>query len=283
MWVNMDGGLMAAEPHVPPGVDPSVPSPARIYDYMLGGSYNFQADREVAERAMAAVPELRDIVLANRGFHGRAARWIAEQAVEQFIDIGSGLPTQRNTHETVRRVSPGARVAYVDIDPMVASCADQLLTDPQRTRVIVADARDPDGVLGHPEMRDLIDFAEPAGLLITGVLHFVSDETDPWQIMSRYVSALAPGSYLALSHATYDKAPPRSVQAGREEYANASQQMHFRSKPEVARFFDGLELVAPYRGAAPGLAYLGEWGAEDPLLADSDGSRWGYCGVARRP
>jgi hypothetical protein len=274
---------MAADPPVPPGVDPSVPSPARIYDYMLGGSYNFRADREVADRAMAAVPELRDIVLANRGFHGRAARWIADQAVNQFIDVGSGLPTVRNTHETVRRINPGARVAYVDIDPMVAAYSGELLTDPDRTRVIVADARDPDGVLGHPDMRDLIDFAEPVGFLITGVLHFVSDESDPWRIMSRYVSALAPGSYLALSHATADKTPPQSVQAGREEYANASQQMHFRSKAEVARFFDGLELVAPYTDAGPGLAYLGEWGAEDRLLADSEGSRWGYCGVARRP
>jgi S-adenosyl methyltransferase len=274
---------MAADPNAPPGVDPSVPSPARIYDYMLGGRYNFRADREVADRAMAAVPELRDIVLANRGFHGRAARWMAGQGVAQFIDIGSGLPTVRNTHETVRRVVPRARVAYVDVDPMVAAYADELLTDPDRTRVIVADARDPDSVVSHPEMRDLIDFDQPFGFLITGVLHFVSGESDPWRIMSRYMSALAPGSYLALSHATDDKAPPRSVQAGREEYASASEQMHFRSKAEVARFFDGLDLVPPYTGARPGLAYLGEWGAEDPLLADSEGSRWGYCGVARRP
>jgi hypothetical protein len=274
---------MAAEPNVPPGVDPSVPSPARIYDYILGGSYHFQADREVAERAMAAVPEVRDIILANRGFHGRAARWIAERGVDQFIDVGSGLPTVRNTHETVRRVIPEARVAYVDIDPMVAAYAGELLTDPERTRVIIADARDPDVVLGHPEMTDLIDFTRPVGFLITAMLHFVTDERDPWRIMSRYGSALAPGSYLALSHATADKAPPRSVEAGRETYASASQQLHFRSQAEVARFFDGLELVPPYPGAEPGLAYVGEWGAEDPLLADSDGSRWNYCGVARRP
>jgi hypothetical protein len=274
---------MAAEPRVPPGVDPSVPSPARIYDYILGGSYHFQADREVAERAMAAVPEVRDIILANRGFHGRAARWIAEQGVDQFIDIGSGLPTVRNTHETVRRVIPEARVAYVDIDPMVAAYAGELLTDPERTRVIIADARDPDVVLGHPEMTDLIDFTRPAGFLITAMMHFVTDERDPWRIMSRYVSVLAPGSYVALSHATADKAPPRSVEAGRETYASASQQLNFRSQAEVARFFDGLELTPPYPGAEPGLAYVGEWGAEDPLLADSDGSRWNYCGVARRP
>jgi trans-aconitate methyltransferase len=232
---------------------------------------------------MAAVPEVRDIMLANRGFHGRAARWMAEQGVDQFIDVGSGLPTARNTHETVRRVIPEARVVYVDIDPMVAAYAGELVTDPENARVIIADARDPDVVLGHPEMTGLIDFTRPVGFLITAVLHFVTDDRDPWLIMSRYMSALAPGSYLALSHATDDKAPPRSVEAGRETYATSSQQLNFRSQAEIARFFDGLELVPPYQDAEPRLAYLGEWGAEDPLLADSDGSRWAYCGVARRP
>ncbi len=114
---------MAADPFAPDGVDPSVPSPARIYDYMLGGTFNFQADRDAADRAMAQVPELRDIVLANRGFHGRSARWIAERGIGQFLDIGSGLPTAGNTHEVVRCVDPGAKVVYVDIDPMVAACA----------------------------------------------------------------------------------------------------------------------------------------------------------------
>lgn len=274
---------MSAEPQVPAAVDASVPSPARIYDYMLGGTFNFQSDRDVADRAMAQVPELRDIILANRGFHGRASRWIAERGVSQFIDIGSGLPTVGNTHEVVRAVIPDARVAYVDIDPTVLTCAGELLADPSAARVIMADVRDPDGLLGHPELRDLIDFAEPAGLVITGVLHFVADGSDPWGLVARYVAELAPGSYLALSHATHDNVPPKSVQAGRDEYANATEQMYFRSRAEVAKFFDGLELVPPYEGAEPDLAYIGEWGAVDPELADSDGSRWGYCGVARRP
>ncbi len=274
---------MTTEPRVPAGVDPSVPSPARIYDYMLGGTCNFPSDRDVADRAISRVPELRDIVLANRGFHGRAARWIAERGVSQFIDLGSGLPTVRNTHEVVQEVIPGARVAYVDIDPMVLMCAAELLADPSAIRVIMADIRDPGGLLGDPELRELIDFAEPAGLVITGVLHFVADSSDPWGLIARYVSELAPGSYLALSHATYDNVPPRSVQAGLEEYAHATEQMHFRSRAQVARFFDGLQLVSPYQGAEPALVHLGEWGAEDLELADSDGSRWGYCGVARRP
>jgi hypothetical protein len=273
---------VSVDPPVPEGVDPAIPSPARIYDYMLGGVFNFQSDRKVADRAMAAVPELREIILANRGFHGRAARWIAGQGVRQFIDIGSGLPTVGNTHEVVRAVVPGARVAYVDIDPMVAACADVLL-DSTAVAVIVADVRDPDRLLNDPGLRSLIDFAEPAGLLMTGLLHFVADGSDPWGLVRRYCAELAPGSYLALSHATHDNVPPRSVEAGREEYANASEQFYFHSRPEIARFFDGLELVRPYEGGQPELCYLGEWGAEDPALADSDGSRWGYCGVARRP
>jgi S-adenosyl methyltransferase len=273
---------MTNEPEVAPGVDPTVPSVARIYDYMMGGTYNFPADRAVADRAMAQVPELRDIILANRGFHGRAARWIAQQGVSQFLDLGSGLPTSGNTHETVRAVVPDAKVAYVDIDPMVAACADQLLSSAWNTRVIVSDVRDPDRLLADPQLLDLLDFAQPIGLLITGVLHFVADADDPWGMMTRYVSCLAPGSYVALTHSTYDNVPPRSVQVGEEEYARASEQMHFRSRPQVQRFFAGLELVPPWPGAAPGLAFMGEWQAEDRVLADSDGSRWGYAGVGRK-
>lgn len=274
---------MTTDPEVAPGVDPMVPSPARIYDYMLGGTYNFPADRAVADKALAQVPEVRDIIMAHRGFHGRAARWIAERGIVQYLDIGSGLPTKGNTHDTVRAIVPDARVVYVDIDPMVAACADQLLAGSPSTRVVIADARDPDGLLAQPPVLELIDFSQPLGLLISGVLHFISDADDPRGLMARYVSVLAPGSYVALTHATHDNMPPRSVQAGRETYANASAQMYFRSKPEVERFFDGLEVVPPYEGAGPVLAYIGEWHAEDRELADSDGSRWGYCGVARRP
>lgn len=271
------------EPHVPPGVDPAVPSPARIYDYLLGGTYNFESDRAVADRAMAQVPELRDIVLANRGFHGRAADWIARRGIRQFLDVGSGLPTVGNTHEIVARVIPDARVVYADIDPMVEACAPILVGDPATTAVIRADLRDPAQLLGNAALRAVIDMAQPAGLLITGVLHFVADTSDPWALVARYAGAMAPGSYLALSHATHDKVPPRSVQAGRDEYAGASENMYFRSRDEIGKFFDGLELVPPYDGAAPALTHLGEWGAEDPGLAASDGSRWGYCGIARRP
>jgi hypothetical protein len=177
---------------------------------------------------------------------------------------------------------PDARVVYVDIDPMVEAFADQLLSDPSKTTVITADAREPDRLLADPRLRGLLDFTQPVGLLMSGVLHFIADSDDPWGMMAHYVGVLAPGSYVALTHATHDNMPPRSVQAGRETYASASEQMYFRTRQQVERFFDGLELVAPYDGADPALSYIGEWHAEDRDLADSDGSRWAYCGVGHR-
>ena len=273
---------MTADPPVPAGVDPAVPSPARIYDYVLGGSYNYASDRAAAAIALDRVPEGRDVIFALRGFHGRAVRWIAEQGITQYLDIGSGLPTVGNTHEIVGRVHPDARVMYVDNDPMVAACAGDLLTHPALTRFATGDLRDPGDLLTRPEITEFIDFGQPLGLIISAVLHFVADDDDPAALMDRYIAALAPGSYVALSHVTADKAPPESAKAGRDVYRNASEQAYFRPRERVERFFAGLELIPPYEGAGPRLAYLGEWGAEDPAGADTDGSRWGYCGVGRR-
>jgi hypothetical protein len=268
---------------VPPGVDATTPSPARLYDYFLGGTSNLAVDREAAERFRAVVPEIVDATWANRGFHGRAAVFLARQGIRQFIDIGSGLPTQNNTHEAVRRVAPDARVVYVDNDPMVAAHSGPLLAGDGTTTLIMADIRELDSVLGHPELRRLIDFAEPAGVLMTAVLHFVADDADPWGLVARYMEAVAPGSYLALSHGTYDKMPPNSIEAGNQTYARAAERVYLRSKPEVERFFTGLELMPPYPGADPMITYVGLWGAEDLDAADTDGSRAIYCGVARRP
>jgi S-adenosyl methyltransferase len=268
---------------VPAGVDASRPSPARLYDYYLGGSHNLAVDRELGDRLRAAVPDLEDGVWANRAFHQRAAAWLAEQAgVRQFIDIGSGLPTRDNTHDVVHKVAPQAHVVYVDHDPMVAAYASELLVGDGTTAVITADLRDPDTVLNDPAVRELIDFTEPVGLLMTAVLHFVADGSDPWGLVARFVAATAPGSYLALSHFTADKMPPRAIQAGQDTYEQATQSIYPRSLAEVERFFAGLDLVPPLPGTDPGVSYVGVWGAEDPVAADSDGSRGLYCGVARR-
>jgi O-methyltransferase involved in polyketide biosynthesis len=268
----------------PSGVDSTTPTPARLYDYYLGGSNNFAVDREVAETLRTSLPELTDAAWANRGFHQRAARWMAaEHGIRQFIDLGSGLPTQGNTHEAVSQAALDARVVYVDHDPMVLAHARALLSSANATTVIQADLRDPAAVLGHPELRALIDCSQPAGLLMTAVLHFVADESDPWGLVAQYTSELAPGSYVALSHATADRLPPRAVQAMYDTYSRATEKIHLRPKADIERMFSGLELVTPFGGADPGVTFVGKWGAEDPSAADSDGSRVLYCGVARRP
>ena len=266
----------------PPGVDPARPSTARIYDYLLGGEHNFAADRAAGQMLKSRAPELMDSAWANRGFHQRAAKWIALQGVRQFIDIGSGLPTVGNTHEVVRRVAPNARVVYVDNDPMVLAYGKALLGDDRNATVILADIRDPEAVLGNTELRGLIDFTEPVGLLITAVLHFVSDENEPAKLISRYMAALAEGSYLALSHLTADQKPVLAVQTLLEVGLRAAGGGYLRSKTEVRELFEGLEIVSPYAGADPDLTWVGLWDCEDPALADSEGSRWLYCGVAKK-
>jgi S-adenosyl methyltransferase len=279
---QLDGEDVTGDPPVPPGVDPTVPSPARLYDYYLGGRHNFPADRAAAQRIITALPDLPDAAWANRSFHQRAARWLAEQGIRQFIDIGSGLPTVGNTHEVVQAVAGDARVAYVDVDPMVALFSAELLRGSKTATMVTADLRDPDAVLGHPDLLALIHDGEPTGVLMTAVMHFVAPGSDPWGIVARYVASLAPGSYLALSHVTADGLPPRGVQEGVDVYANATEHIYVRSRDEVERFFEQVDVVPPYEGAPPGVCYVGEWGAEVPALADSDGSRMLYCGVGRR-
>ena len=266
------------------GVDATRPSPARLYDYYLGGTHNLPVDRVFGDMLKAAVPDLEDGIWANRAFHQRAASWMAADAgIRQFIDIGSGLPTQDNTHQAVHKIAPSARVVYVDNDPMVAVYAGRLLAADGTTTVVTMDLRDPDAVLGHPDLRAMIDFAEPVGLLMTAVMHFVADGSDPWGLVRRYVGATAAGSYLALSHFTADRLPPAHVQAGHDVYDRATESIYPRSRADIARFFDGLELVPPRRGAESDVTYVSMWRAENLETADTDGARGLYCGVARRP
>src|ERR1700733_8839185 len=265
---------MSPAEQVPAEIDATRPSTAPLYDYYLGGTHNFEIDRQAGEQLRKQLPELADAAWANRGFHGRAAAWMAAgQGIRQFIDIGSGLPTQNNTHEVVHPLVPGARVVYVDVDPLVAAYSAELLAGDERTALVTADLRDPDAVLAHPDVRRLIDFDQPVGLLMTAVMHFIADQEDPWGLVARYMAATAPGSYLALSHATYEQLPPRAVQAMNEVYERATSNIYLRSKADIARFFDGLELVPPHVDSQSGVCFVGSWGAEDPDAADSDGSR----------
>ncbi|WP_433475918.1 SAM-dependent methyltransferase [Spirillospora sp. CA-142024] len=267
----------------PPGVDITRPSPARMYDYILGGTENYEIDRKAAETVRASMPDLEDAAWANRGFLQRSVRWLAEQGIRQFIDIGAGLPTRNNTHEAAQAVAPDARVLYADNDPMVAAHAKTLLAGSSGTAFITADFRDPEGLLGQEEAMALIDFSKPAGLLLVAVTHFVPDEDDPWGVVGRYMSRLAPGSYLALSSITSERQPDKAVDTVQAVYSKSSTgAVRVRTRAAIDRFFTGLEIVPAYEGAPAELSYVGQWGADDPDAADSDGSRWGYCAVGRK-
>src|SRR5258707_2823988 len=178
------------------------PTPARMYDYFLGGKDNFEVDREAAKKVDAALGRTmtHDIVWENRRFLQRATRWLADSGVDQFLDVGTGLPTQGNVHEIAQHVNPDARVVYVDNDPIVLAHGRALLATNQTTTVITADVRSPREILDHPGTRALIDFSRPVALLVIALMHFITDEDDPAGLLATLVDGLAPGSYLALSH-----------------------------------------------------------------------------------
>jgi SAM-dependent methyltransferase len=263
---------------------PDRPFVAGMYDYYLGGTANSAADRAAVERIRQVLPEIDNAAWANRGFLQRAVkRMAAEWGIRQFLDIGAGLPTQRNTHEIVADVIPDGRVVYVDVDPRVIERGREILAGLDGVVAIEADVRRPDDVIDHPETRRLIDFDQPVGLLLVAVTQFVPDAEDPWGIVGRYVSVLAPGSYVAISAPTGDHQADRITDEVREIYARTPNPGQPRTREEVSRFFAGLEIVPPYDGADPVVSHAGLWGAEDPESADDDGSRWFYAAVARKP
>jgi hypothetical protein len=259
-----------------------LPTAAGIYDYGLGGVNNTAADRAASERVKKLMPEIAESAWANRGFLQRAvARMVRQWGIRQFLDIGSGFPTQRNTHQVVAEAIPDGRVVYVDNDPRVVARSSELLGDAAGTAIVEADLRRPDDILAHPQTRRLIDFGQPLGLLLVGVTHVMPDADDPWGHVSRYVDAMASGSYLALSAITSDYYAAHINEAVREVMAKFGGQQRTRS--EIERFFTGLEIMPPYPGAAPELTFVGLWGAEDAAQADDDGSRFLYAAVARKP
>ena len=219
---------------VPPqGIDVTIPNVARIYDWLLGGKDNFAADREAGRRLLAAVPEAAKVARANRAFLGRAVRFLAEEAgIRQFLDIGTGLPTQGNVHEIAQTTDPRARVVYCDNDPMVVVHANALLADNLTVAASQSDLRDPDFLLTLPLSRPLLDTSQPMAVLLVAVLHFLPDTDDPWELVERIKRKLAPGSYVVISHVTRDEIPAESARAAAEVYASAS-------APGVARTRDG--------------------------------------------
>lgn len=221
---------------MPDDIDTQKASAARIYDYLLGGTHNLPVDREKAAILTELIPEVREGAWANRGFHQRAARWLAEQGIEQFLDLGSGLPTQNNTHDIVHTINPAAHVVYIDNDKAAKPLATRLLAEVPTSTFLSRDLREPDRILSDPDLHALIDLTKPVALLVTAVLHLMPDDADPWGLIAHYVDACAPGSYLALSHATSDHYERKLIDRVQAVYANTNQPFQPRTKQQIERF-----------------------------------------------
>jgi len=258
------------------GLDTSVAHPARVYDYWLGGKDNFAADREAAERVLAVTPALRWRVRANRAFLGRATRFLAADAgIRQFLDIGTGIPTGDNTHEVAQRAAAAARVVYVDNDPIVLLHAQALLrsTPEGLTHYLQADLREPGLILDRAA--EVIDFGQPVGVMLLGVLHLIADDEDPWGIVTRLMDAVPTGSYLAISHPALDT-HQQQAEAQRVYNERVATPQTLRTREQVARFFTGLDL------AEPGLVQVHQW-RPDPGDTVPAGSVSAYGAVGRKP
>ncbi|MFF4585087.1 SAM-dependent methyltransferase [Streptomyces sp. NPDC001388] len=261
----------------PRSIDISVPSVSRIYDYFLGGSHNFEVDREAARRAMEFAPGLPKIMQANRAFMRRAVRWAAGEGITQFLDVGSGIPTFGNVHEVAQSASPGARVVYVDHDPVAVAHSQAVLEGNEHAGVVAADLCKPQEILGSSQVRDLIDLDRPVALLLVAILHFVEDADDPYRAVAELTEALAPGSVLVLTHASYEGMPlPREqTEAMVDVYEDIRNPLIMRTRDEVARFFEGYDMVEP------GLVPMPCWRPESEPQDEDPYAFCGFAGVGR--
>lgn len=254
------------------------PSAARMYDYYLGGHHNFEIDRKTAEQAIAMWPDLPLIMRVNRAFLRRAVEYLVAQGVDQFLDIGSGIPTVGNVHEIAQRADGNARVVYVDIDPITVAHSEAILQGSPNVDVIQGDIRQPSQILNHPQVRRLLDFEKPVAVLLVAVLHFVTDNEEIRRSMQVLREALASGSYLVISHASYE-GKPVETQEHATLYRQTSTPIMMRSRRDIELFFEGFDLVEP------GLVYFPLWRPEGPddLFLDQPERSPGFAGVGRKP
>ncbi|HEY3608812.1 MAG TPA: SAM-dependent methyltransferase [Pseudonocardiaceae bacterium] len=277
----MDVPLPPSFGELPSSVDISLPNPARIYDYLLGGNHNFAIDRETADRAMAAGQVNALPAMANRSFLRRAVRFMVDQGVTQFLDLGSGIPTVGNVHEIAQHADPAARVVYVDNEPVAVAHARRLLTDNPNATMVAADLRDTEYVLAHPETSQLLDFSRPVGVLMVAVFHFIPDAANPGGIIRDYLAALKSGGFLALSHYTQDGYTPEKrelARAGLAAYASTQTQVVPRSRADLTALLGGLEMVPP------GCVYAPLWHPDnEPVIVTDPSEAEIYAVVARIP
>ena len=264
---------------VPPGIDTTRANVARIYDYLLGGTHNFLADQDVGRMIIAVEPNSRAIGQANRAFLGRAVRCLAAAGIRQFLDIGSGIPTQGNVHEVAQQAAPDARIVYADIDPVAIAHSRAILAGNRNAAVIEADLREPGKILAAEDTRRLIDFSQPVGLMLLAVLHFIGDGDDPWQLVATLRDALAPGSYLVISHGT-DEGRPEVAKAAEKVYQRGvSANIHMRPRADILRFFTGFDLLEP------GLVEIPYWRPDEAADVSAGPARFwgGLVGVGIKP
>jgi S-adenosyl methyltransferase len=273
------------EEYAPPGVDVNKPSIARAYDYFLGGKDNFEIDRQVVEATSKVMPpgwDSAEGALDNRAFLRRAVTLLAQSGIRQFLDIGSGLPTQGNVHEVAHEIDPRTKVVYVDNDPIVLAHARALLAA-DHTAVITADLREPEAILGDATVREFIDFSQPVGLLMFAILHHVHDDEDPYALTARYREVLASGSYLALSHFMNPGAElPRDAERAANVEAVFNEHLgtgRWRTKEEIASFFGDFEILEP------GVVSANLWRPDpaDPRATDGFFTHLLAAGVGRKP
>ena len=241
------------------------PSPARMYDYFLGGHHNFAIDRMAADEMVRAYADFPLLMQAGRAFLGRTVQFLAEHGIEQFLDIGSGVPTVGNVHEVAQRITPTARVVYVDIDPIAVSHSAAILQDNPYATVIQADARQPHLILAHPNVQRLLDFDKPVAVLLAFFLHFVTDDEEAHRLVRVLRDALAPGSYMMISHGSVDNLPTQIVDQIHSLYSRSTHPVKLRSRAQIESFFNGLDLIEP------GVVHVPLWrpaGPKDLFLAE---------------
>ncbi|WP_413799881.1 SAM-dependent methyltransferase [Streptomyces iranensis] len=262
-------------------IDTSKPHSARMYDYFLGGKTHYAVDTHAAEQVEAVWPDVKPWTRANRSFMHRATRWLAGEAgIRQFLDIGTGIPTEPNLHQVAQKAAPSSRVIYADNDPIVLAYAQALLlsTPEGRTAYIHADVSDPEGILAAEDLNDTLDLSQPVALSLNAIMHFIADEQKPYEIVRQLVEPLASGSYLVLSHGALDPRPGVS-DAVTNLYRSSGIHVQGRTQEEILPFFDGLELVDP------GVVMPHRWKPDgEQARAEAEARElWIFAGVARKP
>jgi hypothetical protein len=254
------------------------PSVARMYDYYLGGGHNFAVDREAAEKVIAVFPDMPLVMQANRGFLRRSVSFMIDQGIDQFLDVGSGIPTAGNVHEVAQRANPNAHIVYVDSDSVAVTYSEALLADNPRAAVIKADARNIDFVLNHPHVHRLLDFGKPLGVLIVALLHFIPDDDQAQQLTAALRAAMPAGSYMALTHGTTEGISAEARAQVERQYQSATSPFRYRSRSEIIPFFEGLSIIEP------GIVFSPLWRPEtsSDLFLEEPERSIAYAGVGRK-